>query len=215
MEKFLGSWSIDFTSWSWWTSQFFAFLLLVCLIVSMQQKTRTKLMWWNTVGMFFGVVGAIFLGFASVIILMTINFSRNVTVLIFSYFPNAKQRIFWSFGAALIIAVTTANLIFWENWLSGMSIAVGIGFIVAFFQMTPKRMRFGLCIMRFPACAFAILTTNLVQAVTETVAFTSGLIAIIRLDMKKKPKEDTANTIEISDTSHQTVETYSKTQETN
>jgi hypothetical protein len=189
--------SFDFTHWAWWVSQFFSFLLLVCLIVSMQQKTRKKLMWWNTTGMLFGLIGSFFLSHANatvgtaVIILMAVNFSRNTTVLVFSYFPNAKRKVFWPFGGALIAAVVIANIIFWKGPLLGlMGIAIGIGFIIAFWQTTPKGMRYGLAMMRFPALAFSILTTNLVQGVTEMVAFTSGVIAIIRLDIKKKNAEE-------------------------
>jgi hypothetical protein len=178
--------SIDVTSWSWWTSQVFALLTLICLVVSMQQKVRTKFMWWNTVGMFLGLIGTIFLGEEPAIILTAVNLTRNIIVLILSYHPKAKPAVNWIFGTLLIAALTIANIVFWEGWLNVMSIAVGTGFIFSFFQPTPKRMRLGLSIVRFPACAFAILTTNLVQAITEIVSFVSCLVGIIRLDIKRK-----------------------------
>ena len=156
----------------------------------MQQKTRIKLMWWNTFGIGFGAIGAIFLGIASVIVLMSINFIRNVGVLISSYYPKTKRWIMLTFGATLVAAITAANIIFWENWLSGMSIALGTAFIIAFLQATPKRMRIGLALCRIPAFVFSILTTNLIQGITELVALISGLTAIIRLDLKKATTTD-------------------------
>jgi hypothetical protein len=188
---FLGlEWELDFTSWTWWVAQGFSVLLLVCLVVSMQQKSRTRLMLWNTVGIASGLIGAIFLGIASVIILMAISLARNTIVLIFSYFKKVRLSITLICIITLSIAFVAANIIFWENWLSGMSIAVGIGFLIGFFQTTPKKMRLGISIVRIPAFIFSILTTNLVQGITELFAFISGVIAIKRLDMKKKQKPE-------------------------
>jgi len=147
-------------------------------------------MWWNTIGMAFGLIGGFFLGLTSVIIFMTINLARNITVLIISYFPKTKPAIIWTLAVILIAALTIANIVFRVNWLNYMSIAVGIGFIIAFFQPTPKKMRLGIAIVRVPAFVFSILTTNLVQALTELVAFTSGLVAIIRHDINKKVAPD-------------------------
>ena len=185
---FLGlEWELDFSSWSWWVAQGFSALLLICLVISMQQKTRTRLMWWNTIGIASGLIGAIFLGIAPVIILMAISLARNIVILIFSYYQKVKLSISLTCLIVLSIAFVVANAIFWGNWLSGMSIAVGIGFLIGFFQTTPKKMRLGISIVRIPAFIFSILTTNLVQGITELFAFISGVIAIKRLDIKKKP----------------------------
>ena len=176
----------DFSSLSWWVSQIGPIILLVCLIVSMQQRTRKKLMWWNTTGMFVSFIFTFFLGVIPVIILVGINLARNIVVLIFSHFEKVDRWIEWTAGILLIIALVVANIIFWNGIMSIASIAVGTAFILAFFQPTPKRMRFGLALVRFPAATFHFFGGNFTQVITELVVFTSGLVGIIRLDIKRK-----------------------------
>ena len=189
----------DFSDGSWWISQIGPIILLVCLIVSMQQRTRKKLMWWNTTGMFVSFIFTFFLGVVPVIILVGINLARNIAVLIFSHFKHVDKRIEWAVAILLVVALVTGNVVFWDGWMSIFSIAVGTGFIVAFFQPTPKRMRFGLACVRFPAATFHFLAGNFMQVVTELVVFTSGLIGIIRLDIKRKVDDKPEDVIECNE----------------
>ena len=183
----------DFSAVSWWISQIGPIILLVCLIVSMQQRTRKNIMWWNTVGMFVAFVFTFWLGVIPVIILIGINLARNIAVLVFAHFEKVDSRIQWLVGALLVLVLIVANVVFWQGLLSVGAIFVGTGLIIGFFQPTPKRMRIVLAIMRPPSATFHLWSGNWTQVVTELAVMVSGIIGIIRFDIKKSDGQVPSN----------------------
>jgi len=171
--------------WQWWVSQGFAVLGLVCIAISMQQNTRKRLLWYNMAATILLFIGVCFLWQLSAVILLGVNTVRNGTALFFAHFPNTKRFWIWATSLALVVVLVTLNIVLWINWLNILSITIGIGFIIAFMQKTPKTMRLIIVPVRIIALVYFILLFAPINAVIEIVGLTSTIIGIIRLDIKK------------------------------
>jgi len=172
--------------WQWWVSQAFALVGLFFVIWSMQGKTRKRVLWLNTTATMFLLVGLLFLGNVSAIILMSVSVSRNITALIFAYYPRAHKAWIWITSIILATALIVLNIVFWDNWLNAISIIIGIGFIISFMQEAPRNMRLTIIWFRIIALVYFIILLAPINAVMETLGLVATIVGIIRLDLKKK-----------------------------
>ncbi|MDR0462153.1 MAG: YgjV family protein [Christensenellaceae bacterium] len=177
-------------TWQWWVSQGFALIGLVCLVASMQQKGRVKILSWNLCAACAMFTSCCFLWKFSAMILMGVSSVRSVTALLFAMYPKTNRWIFLITNVVLGSAIIALNVIFWQGWLSILSIIIGIGFILAFAQTKPKNIRRTIAPVRLISTTYYCFLLAPINAVIEITAFVSTAIGMIRYDRKTRLQKD-------------------------
>lgn len=178
-----------FDSWQWWVSQGFGLVTLVIIAISMQQKCKVRLMWFRVFAVCVALVGVSFLGALSAIIMVGAGVISNLVLLYLAYKPDAHKVIKFGSGFFVVMLVVVLNIIFWENYLSGMSIAVGILMFIACLPEKAATVRKLLIPAQVLIVTYWILLLAPIQAVVDIVVFVSAIVGIVRLDMKKSGNE--------------------------
>ena len=114
------------------------------------------------------------------------GFIRSVILLILSYKAELSKLIKWSVFAVLAVSLVVLNIIFWENYLSLLSIAVGMAFLTAFIQSKPANVRRVSIAAASLAIIFYILMFLPVNAVINVSVLISSVVGLVRLDRRKK-----------------------------
>ena len=128
-------------NWQWWASQGLAVVSIIFCITAMQQKNTTDILWHRSIYSLLIFAGGCFLGALPAMIMMGVAFVRNFILLLLSYKKDASKAIKISIFAVLAASLIALNIIFWENILSILSIAVGIAFLIAFIQSKASNVR--------------------------------------------------------------------------
>ena len=114
------------------------------------------------------------------------GFVRSVILLILSYKTEISKLVKWSVFAVLAVSLVALNIIFWENYLSLLSIAVGMAFLTAFIQSNPANVRRVSILAASLAIVFYILMFLPVNAVINISVLVSSIVGLARLDRKKQ-----------------------------
>jgi len=153
---------------------------LLCLATSMQQKSRVRILGWNLCAAISMFVSCCFLWNFSAMVLMGVSSVRSVTALIFAIFPSIKFRWLVLTNVVLGVAIVGLNIVFWQGYLSVVSMVIGIGFIVAFAQSRPSRIRYTIAPFRIISTTYYLILFAPINAVIEITAFVSTVIGIWR-----------------------------------
>ena len=174
-------------NWQWWVSQGLALVSIIFCITAMQQKKATGILWHRTIYSLLIFGGGCFLGKLPAMIMMGVAFLRNV-VLLFMAHKEGKIKILakWSIFGLLAASLITLNIIFWENLLSILSIAVGLAFLAAFIQKEPVNVRRISIVAAILAIVFYVLVFSPVNFAINIAVLVSSIVGIVRLDRKKK-----------------------------
>ena len=113
------------------------------------------------------------------------GFVRSVVLLILSYKTKISGSIKWSVFAILGVSLAALNIIFWEGYLSLLSIAVGMAFLTAFIQSKPANVRRVSILAASLAIVFYILSFLPVNAFINLSVLISSIVGLARLDRKK------------------------------
>ena len=89
--------------WQWWLSQLFASISLVFLVISFQQSTSKKILKFKMFSTFAALIGTIFLGNISAVVLCAVGAYRNVTGLYFAYHPTTPKKV--RYGTRISVAI--------------------------------------------------------------------------------------------------------------
>jgi len=189
MGRFFNKMAADFVqdiTWQWWVSQGLALVSIIFCVLAMQQKKTTDMLWHRTIYSLLIFGGGCFLGKLPAMIIMGVAFLRNVVLLILSYRAKISKIMKWSVFAVLASTLIALNIIFWENYLSILSIAVGLAFLTAFIQSKPvnvRRVSVGAAAL---AIVFYILVFAPVNAVINLAVLISSIVGLVRFDKRKK-----------------------------
>jgi len=175
-------------TWQWWVCQALMAVALVFVVIQMQQKTAVRLLWYRMVATLIALVAVSFLGIWSVIIVMIAGIIRLCVALFFAYRPTTKIIYKYVAGLFIVALIISLNVIFWENWLSGLSIVFGISMVIMYLQRDAKRMRIVAVPVGLLGVTFYSLQLTPMNAAIELFALLSTIIGIIRLDRKQKEK---------------------------
>ena len=80
-------------TWQWITNQILAFVGLIFVVISFQQKNSKELLIYRNIATLFVFIGLCFLGNYSAIIFCGVGVLRNLVALFFAYKPNTKKYI--------------------------------------------------------------------------------------------------------------------------
>jgi len=127
-----------------------------------------------------------FLGAIPAIILVSINLARSQIAMTLAVL-SIKKVWGWIASVLLAIALITANLFLWENWLNIVSIVVGLGFILAYVIFErPRNTRLTIVVVRSLALTFFIVLVSPINAAIELVGIIAAIVGLVRLDFKRK-----------------------------
>ena len=173
-------------TWQWITNQILAFVGLVFVVISNQQKTSYKLLLMRTIATFFVFAGLCFLGNISAIIMCSAGIIRNFVSLYFAIKPNSKKSIKYISSGFIIILLIILNIIFWNNWLNLYSIILGSFNVYTFMQEKASTIRKCSVIAEILAITYYSLLLTPVNIIIECFGLVSAIVGIIRLDLKRK-----------------------------
>lgn len=171
-------------TWQWWVCQAFSTASIIFCITAMQQKKRTDILWHRSIFSLLLFGGVCFLGNLPAMIMIGVGFLRNLVLLILSFKTNLSILIKWSIFVALAVSLIVLNIIFWENYLSLLSIAVGLAFLTAFIQTKPVNIRRVSIVAASLAIVFYILSFLPVNALINLSVLISSIVGLVRLDKK-------------------------------
>ena len=178
---------MDFT-WQWITNQILAFIGLIFVIISFQQKTTYKLILLRNIATLFVFIGLCFLGNISAIIMCGAGVIRNIVSLYFAIKPNTNKIKKYISSILIVGLLILLNIIFWNNWYNLYSIILGAFNVFTFMQEKPSAIRICSVIAEILAITYFSLLFTPVNIVIESIGLISAIVGIMRLDIKKEPK---------------------------
>ena len=173
-------------SLNWIISQLFAFVGLLFVIASFQQKNTKKLLILRNIATFFVFAGLCFLGNISATIMCGAGVVRNLTSLYFAYNPKTKKSIKVLASCFIVLLLVGLNIYYWNNWLNIISILVGTLNVIAFMQEKASTIRKLSILSEVVAITYYVLLLSPINMIIEVFGLVSAIVGIFRLDRKKK-----------------------------
>lgn len=170
----------------WILNQVFAFIGLIFVVLSFQQKESKRIILFYVLATLFVLIGLCIYGDASSIVLCSVGLIRNLTALFFAYKPNTKSSIKFTASVFLIFILILFNIIYWNNYLNILSIIIGTLATIMFMQKDAKIIRKLSLIFEILLIIYFALLLTPINVIMEIIGLTSVIIGIIRLDIKKK-----------------------------
>ena len=174
----------------WIINQIFAFIGLIFVVISFQQKSTKKLIILRNFATLFVFIGLCFLGNTSAIIFCGAGVIRNLVTLYFAYKPNTKKIIKYIASSAIIILLIVLNIIYWKNLYNLFSIVLGTLAVVTFMQKEPSTIRKLSVICEILSITYYALLLSPINVINEVIGLISAIIGIIRLDINKTKKKE-------------------------
>ncbi len=172
-------------STEWILNQVFAFIGLIFVVISFQQKDSKKLLIFRNIATLFVFIGLIIYGNVSAIIFCGVGAIRNLVALYFAYKPNTNKIYKYIASVVLALILVVLNIIYWKNYLNIFSIVIGILAIITFMQnkaSTIRKLSVSLEILSISYYGLLLSPTN---AAIEVIGLISAIIGILRLDREK------------------------------
>ena len=174
----------------WWISQAFVFVSLVFVIISFQQRDRIKLLWLRNISVWFAFIGSLFLWSIPVIISFSISIIRIGFALFNAYKPDLKKWLKYGVCIVLFIALVTFNVVFWNGYLSILSMVYGTLGIVTFMQNSAKMIRCVSLMFAGFGVVYFLFALSPISVIVDGIAFVTAVIGIVRLDIRKNSKPE-------------------------
>lgn len=173
-------------TWQWVVNQIFAFIGLIFVIISFQQKSTKKLLFLRNFATGFVFIGLCFLGNISAIIFCGAGVIRNLVSLYFAYKPDTKKTIKYIASILIVLLLITLNIIYWNNLYNLYSIMLGTLAVITFMQEKSSTIRKLSVVNEILSITYYALLISPTNIIIEVVGLISAIIGIIRLDIKKK-----------------------------
>ena len=176
---------IDIT-WQWITNQIFAFIGLIFVVFSFQQKSTKKLLILRNLATGFVFMGLCFLGNISAIIFCGAGVIRNLVSLYFAYKPDTKKIVKYIASLLIVILLVILNIIYWKNLYNLFSIILGAFLVFTFMQEKAATIRKLSVIAEILSITYYAILLSPTNVIIEIIGLISAIVGIVRLDLKKK-----------------------------
>ena len=180
-------------SWQWWTLQAMSFVALVLVVISYQQKTPVRLLWYRTVATWITFVAFCIFGQITAIILCGAGVIRNAFTMYFAYRPKTNINYKYVASVFLIALIITLNTVFWVGWYSLLGMAFGISMIIAFMQKDAKTIRKIAIVVGILGITFYGFLLSPMNVAIESFGLISAIVGIFRFDIKRGKGEQKKN----------------------
>ena len=172
-------------TWQWIINQVFAFIGLVFVVISFQQKDSKRLIIFRNFATLAVFIGLCFLGNVSAIIFCGAGVIRNLITLYFAYKPDSNKSLKFISSILLVLLLIALNLVYWKNWFNLYSIVLGTMAVFTFMQTNAATIRKLSVIMEILSIVYYSLLLSPTNVAIEVIGLISAIVGIIRLDMKK------------------------------
>ena len=172
-------------TWQWVVNQIFAFIGLIFVIFSFQQKSTKKLIILRNFATGFVFIGLCFLGNISAIIFCGAGVIRNLVSLYFAYKPNSKKSIKYLASLLIIMLLVILNIIYWKNLYNLFSMILGIFAVITFMQEKAATIRKLSVVSEILSITYYSLLLSPTNIIIEIVGLISAIVGIVRIDLKK------------------------------
>lgn len=172
----------------WILNQVFAFIGLIFVVISFQQKDSKKLIIFRNLATLAVLIGLIIYGNVSAIIFCGVGAIRNLVALYFAYKPNTNKIYKYIASGILVLTLVILNIIYWNNYLNIFSIVIGTMAIITFMQNKASTIRKLSVILEVLSITYYSLLLSPTNVIIEVIGLTSAIIGIIRIDQNKSKK---------------------------
>ena len=172
-------------TWQWWLSQFFATISLIFLVISFQQVTSKRILIFKMFSTFAALIGTIFLGNISAVILCSVGAYRNVIGLYFAYHPTTPKKVRYGTRISVLVMLVFFNILFWVNYTNILSIILGILCLLTYIQRHPEKIRRYAIVAHIMGIIYYIILVSPMNITIEVFGMTSVIIGILRFDIVK------------------------------
>lgn len=173
-------------TWQWIINQIFAFIGLIFVIFSFQQKSTKKLLFLRNFATLFVFIGLCFLSNISAIIMCGAGIIRNLVTLYFAIKPDTKKQIKFIASSLIVALLVVLNIIFWKNWYNLYSIMLGTLAVFTFMQEKSSSIRKLSVVSEVLSIIYFCLLVSPINIVIEVIGLVSAIVGIIRIDIKSK-----------------------------
>lgn len=171
-------------TWQWIVNQIFAFLGLVFVVLSFQQKSTKKLLILRNIATLLVFTGLCFLGNISAIIFCGAGVIRNAVSLLFAYRPQTKKTTKYIASIMIVILLIVLNIIYWKDFYNLYSIVLGALAVYTFMQEKTSMIRKLSVIVETISIIYYTLLLSPTNIVIEIIGLISAIVGIIRIDRK-------------------------------
>ncbi len=172
-------------TWQWIVNQVFAFIGLVFVVISFQQRDSKRLIIFRNFATLFVFIGLCFLQNISAIIFCGAGVIRNLITLYFAYKPNANRYLKYCLSLLLILFIIVLNIIYWENLFNLYSIVLGAIAVITFMQTKASTIRKFSVFSEILSIIYYLLLFSPINVAIEVTGLISAILGILRLDRKK------------------------------
>jgi len=169
----------------WIINQIFAFIGLVFVTISFQQKDSKKLIILRNFATLSVFIGLCFLGNISAIIFCGAGVIRNLITLYFAYKPNSNKYLKYISSVLLVLLIIVLNIIYWKNLFNLYSILLGTIAVITFMQTKASTIRKMSVVAEILSIIYYSLLLSPTNVAIEVIGLISAIVGIIRLDIKK------------------------------
>lgn len=173
-------------TWQWVINQILAFIGLIFVVISFQQKDSKKLIILRNFATLFVFIGLCFLGNISAIIFCGAGVIRNLITLYFAYKPNTKKILKYLSSGFLVLLIIVLNIIYWKNYFNLYSMVLGTVAVITFMQTKASTIRKFSVFAELLSIIYYALLLSPINVVIEVVGLISAIVGIIRLDIKHR-----------------------------
>lgn len=186
-------------SWQWWVAQSFAFVGLVFILISFQQKSSIKLVWLKSLSTFSVFVGFCVLGNIPALIMNGAGVLRNSVAMFFAYKPDAKKAYKYIAGGVIVFLLIALNIVFWKDYYNLYSMILGASFVLVYLQPTTARIRYVSILPEIGAVVYYSLLFAPMNVAIEAVGLISAIVGIFRIDKPTYKKNELKEEVEMRD----------------
>ena len=173
-------------TWQWIANQIFAFIGLIFVVFSFQQKSTKKLLILRNFSTGFVFTGLCFLGNISAIIFCGAGVIRNLVSLYFAYKPDTKKIVKYIASLLIVILLVILNIIYWKNLYNLFSIILGAFLVFTFMQEKASTIRKLSVIAEILSITYYAILLSPTNVIIEIIGLISAIVGIVRLDLNKK-----------------------------
>ncbi len=186
-------------SWQWWTAQGFAFVGLIFIIISFQQKSTIKLVWFKFVSTFCVFVGFLFFGNIPAILMNGAGVLRNSVAVYFAYKPQTNKAYKYIAGGMIVSLLVALNIVFWKDYFNLYSMILGTAFVFTYLQPTAGRIRYFSIVSETGAVVYYSLLFAPMNIAIEATGLISAIVGIFRIDRPERFEREMKEEVQLQD----------------
>ena len=168
-------------------AQIIGAIILVCVVVALQQKSKTKVLMGYMIANVLFIIQFLLLEAYVGAIIYVVNTIRTI---VFYYFKKKDMKPSVWVLIIFMIACIISGIVAWENIYSIIPVVAAIMYTYSMWQDNLKVFRIMAVIALIGWVTYNFVSMAYTGALTEIIHLTSAIVAIVRYDILKQKSEE-------------------------